>query len=46
MIIKSRELGPNKMLSNWSVIEKSRDWCKKNWTELDLTIKMDIFSNF
>ena len=23
-----------------------RDWCKKNWTGLDLTIKMDIFSIF
>ena len=23
-----------------------RDWCKKNWTGLDSTIKMDIFSIF
>ena len=23
-----------------------RDWCKKNWTGLDLTIKMDIFFKF
>ena len=25
---------------------QSRDWCKKNWTGLDSTIKMDIFSMF
>ena len=26
--------------------EKHRDWCKKNWTGLESTIKMDIFSIF